>query len=310
MKNAVTTTPAEKPAQTGPKTAAGKAVSAKNAQKAKIFTQGYLPEENPEQKQYEFDRLAQQWAAYDPSRQIILRTIEQAQLGIERQMRYERQKIEGSMQSADIAQRFAAHAGMSALAATQLPAWFFSESGSEEKAFALEIFKVYQQAHSVKTNYSDQLAAQISKAYPELYAYVMQGQRVTAQFSVVLGQTYRQQTAILNFAKLIEKIETDYRHHIIWASDAERFQTLVLGIRARFIEEAIDLDKSNRYATNLQNRILRGFQALVSLDQLDAKRNELLQNLNPYESGSVIEPKAAPDGRAGIDEAVPEDGNK
>ena len=135
----------------------------------------------------------------------------------------------------------------------------------------------------------------------------MQGQRVTAQFSLVLGQTYQQQTATLNLAKLIEKIETDYRHHLVWASDAERFQTLVLGIRAQFIEEALDLDKSNRYATALQNRILRGFQALVSLDQLDAKRNELSRDLNSREVGSVVEPEAAPSQEASIDEANPEE---
>ena len=33
------------------------------------------------------------------------------------------------------------------------------------------------------------------------------------------------------------------------------------------MEQAIDLDKSQRYATNLQNRMLKGFSALAALDQ-------------------------------------------
>jgi len=36
--------------QTGPKTVIGKSISSKNAQKASIFTKGYLPSENPEQR--------------------------------------------------------------------------------------------------------------------------------------------------------------------------------------------------------------------------------------------------------------------
>ena len=36
------------------------------------------------------------------------------------------------------------------------------------------------------------------------------------------------------------------------------------------MEQAIDLDKSQRYATNLQNRMLKGFSALAALDQHEA----------------------------------------
>ncbi len=89
--------------QTGPKTEEGKRASSKNAQKAAIFTQGYLPSEDIDAKQAQFEALAQQWGAQDSSRLMFLRTIEQAYLGIERQMLAERNLIEGAMQSLDMA---------------------------------------------------------------------------------------------------------------------------------------------------------------------------------------------------------------
>ena len=124
--------------QTGPKTVAGKNTSSKNAQKASIFTKGYLPSENPEQRQAQFELLCQQWGASDPTRQLLLRTVEEASLGYERLMLAMRQKIEGKMQSLDIAQEFAKQAGISVLEAMSFPSWYFKE-GSSEKAFAAKV---------------------------------------------------------------------------------------------------------------------------------------------------------------------------
>ena len=258
--------------QTGPKTLAGKKASSKNAQKGGIFTQGYLPGEDTSQKQAQYELLAEQWGAYDPTRQMILRTIEQAHLGIERQMRLEQQIYQGLMQSADIRREFVNHSGINVLAGSTLPAWYFSPSGHDEKLLALEMNKVFNQAHQLKTRYSDQIAPQIATQFPDLYAYVMQGQKVTAQFLIVLGQTYRQSTAILNLNQLIEEIQSSFGHHLLWASDSERYQLLIDGLRAQQVQTVLDLDKSNRYATNLQNRLLKGFQALHTLDQIDSAK--------------------------------------
>jgi hypothetical protein len=263
--------------QTGPKTLAGKKASSQNAQKGAIFTKGYLASENIEQKQMEYEALTVQWGAYDPTRQMILRTIEQANLGIERQMLYEKQKIEALMQSADVVQQFARHAGLSAAAATMMPAWYFSDGGVREKRIATFILKVFEQAEQLIQEYSDQIAPHIKTRYPDLYNYLMEEQAVTAQFLIVLGKTYKQTTAILNLHKLIEGLEKHYYHHLVWAKDADRYQILVIGLRAQKIEEAIDLDKSNRYATHLQGRLLKGINALVTMDQIEANSLSMAQ---------------------------------
>ncbi len=277
MTHAAQNTTSNAVVQTGPKTVAGKKASSQNAQKGAIFTKGYLQSENIEQKQAEYEALTVQWGAYDPTRQMILRTIEQANLGVERQMLFERQKIEALMQSADVAQQFARHAGLSAMAATIMPAWYFSDSGAREKRVAANVLKVYEQADQLRREYTDQIAPHIKTRYPNLYDYLMEGEAVTAQFLIVLGKTYKQPTALLNLNKLLESLENAYHHHLVWAKDADRYQILVMGLRAQKIEEAIDLDKSNRYATNLQGRLLKGINALVTLDQIDAQQISMAQ---------------------------------
>ena len=56
----------------------------------------------------------------------------------------------------------------------------------------------------------------------------------------------------------------------MWAQAPARYQTIIDGLRAEQMEHAIDLDKSQRYTTNLQNRMLKGFSALAALDHHEA----------------------------------------
>ena len=156
-----------------------------------------------------------------------------------------------------------------------MPAWYFSDSGVREKRVAANVLKVYEQAEQLKREYSDQIAPHIKTRYPDLYSYLMEGEAVTAQFLIVLGKTYKQPTAFLNLNKLLESLENTYHHHLVWAKDADRYQILVMGLRAQKIEEAIDLDKSNRYATNLQSRLLKGINALVTMDQIEVNQIEV-----------------------------------
>ena len=263
--------------QTGPKTVIGKSISSKNAQKASIFTKGYLPSENPEQRQAQFELLCQQWGADDPTRQILLRTVEEANLGCERLMLALRQKIEGKMQSLEIAQEFAKQAGMSAIAALTLPSWYFKEDSSQ-KSFAIKVLDAYLEVISLRNSFSDQLTAQIAQQFPNLYAYVMEGQRTGAIFSTVLGQRYRQATPLLNYAAVQKEIEEKYPHHLTWAQDDERYETIIAGIRAGQVIEAMDLDKYTRYMTSFQNRIFKGIHGLAVIDQYEAKTVQALSS--------------------------------
>ena len=257
--------------QTGPKTAEGKKVVSKNASKASIFTKGYLANEDVVLKQAQFEQLCEQWGADDPSRQLVLRTIEQASLGLERMMGAEKIKIEGMMQSQNIAQKFANIAGLDPIRAMEYPFWFFSEDDGGQKEYAVWIDQVWKQAKLLQTTYSDRDVPKIPERFPELYEYVMCSVPPNASFLMTLGQQYKQQTVTLNLAELMNQIRAKYEHHLIWAQAPRRHQLIVDGIRASQMCDVMDLEKSNRYATAFQNRILKGFQALAVLDQYETR---------------------------------------
>ena len=279
---------------TGPKTVEGKAVSSQNARKDSIFVQGYLPWEDQEEKQLQFTAMAKQWGAKDPSRLMILRTLEQTQLGIERMMYIERKKIEGLMQSTAIAGEFCERAGLSRSIAHELPNWFFLEDGASEKKRAAKVTGIYDEAADLKERFSDHLAATVKDAYPALFGYLMHGQKEGASFLITLGMRYKQSTATLNLAALLNQLKDSWEFHFIWEQAPARYQAIIDGLRAEQIERAIDMDKSQRYATNLQNRMMKGFSALAALDQHEALMKNQKQPAVQVESNTNLTLEMAP----------------
>lgn len=251
---------------TGPKTEQGKANSSKNAQKGAIFTQGYLPWEDGVAKEQEFQSMCRHWGAHDPLRQMLLRNIQQASIASERLALAQRQQIEGLMCSEQIKKRFAQEAGFSLLGAERLPMWYFAADDGGEKELALRLARVQAQATQLRSRFTDQLVAQIEQRFPDLYAYVMQGQLVNTPFLIVLGQRYKQPTPTLNFGAVVNEISEKFPDHIDWADDPQRYQTIIDGLRAELMVIGMDLEKSTRYATTFQNRMIKGMQALAALD--------------------------------------------
>ena len=271
----------------GPKTAEGKKIVSKNAQKGAIFTKGYLPTEDVVQKQAQFELLCEQWGAYDPTRQMILRTIEQANLGLERMMSCEKIIIEGAMQSLDIAHEFVDRAGLPDARPSLLPAWFFMEDDGGEKKRAILIDTIWEQAEQLRVQFRDAIVPQISQLYPELYAYVMQGQAPNASFLMVLGQQYKQSAVTLNLAALMNTLADKYAYHLMWARAPKRHQLIIDAIRQQQMREVMDLEKSNRYAVSFQNRIFKGIQMLGILDQHEAAKAHTLKAPDDQENGVV-----------------------
>ena len=262
--------------QTGPRTESGKKVVSKNAQKTGIFTQGYLPSENVEQKQKEFEQLCQEWNAGSIARQIILRSIEQASLGIERMMRNEKLILEGVQKSLDIAHEFCQVADIGSTRALSLPKWFFSEDDQDyHKQHALYLDMVWREANQLKMDFTDSIIPKIAHMYPNLYQYVVGVKTGNVSFINCLSERCKQSTVSLNLGVLMNQILEKYPDHILWASDPKRYQTLINAIRARRMNDALDLEKSTRHATSFQNRIFKGFQMLALMDQHE-KQNAIL----------------------------------
>ncbi len=263
-------TTSQKSLASGPKTEAGKAVASQNARKDSLFVKAYLPHEDAASQQALFAQLRAQWRADDPSRLILLRSIEQAQLGIERMMHIEQKKLAGVMQSVTIAKAFCERAGLHEVMAEKLPAWFFIDDGSKNKHYAARVVETYDEANQLKSQYSDQLAAQVKERYPALHQYVMVRAKEGSSFIMTLGQRYGQSAVTLNLAALMNELNDRFPYHLVWAQDPERYQAIIDGLRAEQMEASIDFEKSTRYATNFQNRIIKGYSALAALDQHEA----------------------------------------
>ena len=199
------------------------------------------------------------------------------------------------MQSLDIAHHFAKQVGWSSMEAMSIPSWYFKEE-RYNKEFALYIFEVCAEARSFYTQYSDRVAGELTLHFPNLSKYIMEGQKVGNSVLVTLGLRYKMSTPLLNLNALISEVETTYRPHLMWAKDPERYETIIDGIRAETMVQAMDLEKSSRYATGFQNRILKGFQAMAAMDQhehakalIEQERSLSLSKKGAAKQGVVID---------------------
>lgn len=192
----------------GPQTVAGKKISSTNARKASIFTQGYLPDEDANAKQEGMQAMAEQWQAHDPSRQLMLLTIEQAQLGIERIMKAEKLKIQGIMASVNISREFSIRAGIQDVLHTQIPLWYFMDDAyaKRQKELALLMPLAWDQAEELRAKYSFALLTQVPTLYPELLVYVARRFKPGRSFSTLLSARHKQTTPELNLAMLMNEI--------------------------------------------------------------------------------------------------------
>lgn len=284
--------------QTGPKSAPGKLTSSKNSRKSSIFVKGYLAWEDIEQKQLMHKQLCEQWQANDPTRQILISTIEQGQLELERIMFAQKQKVEGAMQSLNIAQEFCRLAGLNYSYASEIPSWFFANDDQENKEFASWIDGVWLEASKLQKCFHDSMVPTIKERYPKLFEYVMEDRPVNASFLSSLGQQYKQPTAVLNLSILMNEIRAEYSHHLLWAGDPVRYQLIIDGIRGDLMMQAMELDKTTRYITGIQNRILKGITGLVGLKQFEAANDARVLGQEPknLEQHPVVDESASDSG--------------
>ena len=255
--------------QTGPRSVLGKQKSAKNSRKSGLFVKGYLDWEDIEEKQQIHQRLREQWGANDPTSQIFIATIEQANLECERIMYAQKLKINAAMMQLNIAKEFARLANLDVLNAHLLPSWYFMEE-EEEKLWGIWIDRVWLQAKDLQRNFRDSIVHRIAQDYPQLYEHIMEGSQINNSFVQVLGSRFQQSTPTMNLAKLMNELTEKFPHHLQWAQDPKRYQIIVDGLRANLMLEAMDLEKSTRYMTSIQNRLLKAVQALSLLKQMNS----------------------------------------
>ena len=262
---------------TGPVTQEGKAIASKNATTKGIFAKGYLPWEDPAEQQALVQGLVKTWKAdQHPERMTFIRDIEEADLRLSRAMNFERIQIEAAMQSLDVAIEFCQKAGFAPSAHLSMPHWYFQddELGEQEKRKARYVDLVQEEALELKRLYSDQIVPTIAKEFPNLYSYVMSGQREGASFIAVLGARFKQSAPTLNLGVVSNEIGEKYKPHLQWAYAWQRYEIIIAGIRARVVAQIVADEKTMRYLIAAQNRKIKANQALASLTQLDWQKED------------------------------------
>jgi hypothetical protein len=266
-----------KTVSTGPVTQEGKTIASKNATTKGIFAKGYLPWEDPAEQQALVQGLVKTWKAdQHPERMTFIRDIEEADLRLSRTMNFERIQIEAAMQSLDVAIEFCQKAGFAPSTHLSMPHWYFQddELGEQEKRRALYVDLVQEEALELKRMYSDHIVPTIAKEFPNLYSYVMSGQREGASFIAVLGAQFKQSAPTLNLGVVSNEIGEKYKHHLIWAYAWQRYEIIIAGIRARVVAQIVSEEKTMRYLIAAQNRKIKANQALASLTQLDWQKED------------------------------------
>ena len=108
-----------------------------------------------------------------------------------------------------------------------------------------------------------------------------------------LGHRYQQSVPNMNLVKLMNELKEKFADHFTWAQDPHRHQIIIDGLRAEQMEQAMDLEKTNRYATNIQNRIAKGIATLAAIDQHEHQLKVQDQLIEPPSSPVLSVPKDA-----------------
>ena len=108
----------------------------------------------------------------------------------------------------------------------------------------------------------------------------------------------------------MNSLTSKFGDHLTWAQDPARYQLIINGIRAEQMYEVMDLERNNRIATSLQNRIFKGYQALSYFNQIEARdvqqviEKAQLPILAMDEPESDTEPKDEEEAANVVDEKV------
>jgi len=278
---------------TGPITEEGKKKSSQNARTNCIFVKGLLANEDPQALQAFMNGLQAEWGT-EPSAQMHLMFIEQAVIEVQRIQLAVKERIEGKMQSSNIAHQFASETGLPL--SSQFPYWFFAQDDGRQKEVALEVDRVKDEADYLYAHYRDRLAPNLATEFPHLYKYVMRGQPSNQSFLVSLGLRYKQSTPILNFGAVSNEIAKKYPDHLVWASDPEGFEITIRGIRAQQRLEVMELEKMGRYLTRAQNAITKAMTSLMGQKQyrlmMARQERELLLEQNTIQLIDTSQPSA------------------
>jgi hypothetical protein len=112
-------------------------------------------------------------------------------------------------------------------------------------------------------------------------------------FGERLANMYRRSTAQENLQEFIDIMENNYKYELMWANNEQRFDAVVLGIRAKAMMEAMSNPNWLRADTLYHRRSQDLLQTLVNLKHENApKTQQVLHVIEPLNKVAKIDRKS------------------
>lgn len=288
--------------ETSPSTAVGKTDPSRNALKRGIFTNALLDDEDPQDVEVIVDDLINRFDAGDASGEICARRLVQTTLQIKRLNQAQLDYIEGYMQGESIRQEFCLQVGISTSIGKHLPSWYFTSEPKPRKT-ARFFSSAVKEAKWLQKNHSVDLMIRAKEVVPALWSLLMGGDEgpivKVHTFGERLASMYKKANAQENLQAFIEAMDNKHPYELMWAQSDQRFDSIVQGLRAKAMLDAMSNPNWARADSLFHRRSQDLLETLVSLkhekNRLTQPILEVLESSKPKRKSKAlakdVEPK-------------------
>jgi hypothetical protein len=246
-----------KAGQTGPTSAEGKKVAAKNALKSGAYSASLLPGESPQDVEDVTQGLMAQYGLDCALGFIKARSAAMSLLQIKRVEGYMANQGLAVMDSKAVREIFCERVGISSELVAHVPEGYFLEGDqfSKEAKYYMDVLKEAQKLHDAN---SPDLMQKVRTEFPNLWLYVM-GDKAVARgdfnFGLKLGAIYKQSQPALCLRLLMKQVEDDCTYELLWARNEGRYESVMSGLRSELLMAIHSEDKIHRTLSRLNKQL-------------------------------------------------------
>ena len=278
------------PAQTGPKTAEGKAASSRNATKLGVYSNSLMPGESEQELQDLNNSLRETFEVDDGMCEMQIRTISQSFLKTQRLHDAEVTLVQTCMARHENRKEFALQANMPPLSYDRLPDWYFGEDHkSKDKAIAR--YKATQEALLLKANFKLEYSQQARTLFPNLWCEVMGPNAInpTQSLGEKLLARYGQSQPHSNLQAFVDDYRARFLFDMLWGENHERYELVIENLRAKAMMEVSVRSDLVKLETQLHRRRI---ETIELIGRLKAMRSiEMVTVVAPVKAVEHSNPK-------------------
>lgn len=263
--------------KSGPKTLAGKKRSAQNAIKTGVYVAKLLPNEPAAQYAAMRDAMIEDLEAFDAVGVTAVEEFAMTAVRKNRIIQAEVQYLAGVMQTEDARKLLAEKIHGSPSYARLVPWWFLQGKDCEEKKDAKIVQLALKQLDKLKAAGGQPTDQAIAFSYPELFVVVMWYQSTNSEtFWRILMRVTQKQHISTCLETFQAKVEKSFEHHIEWAENVYRYQSVVNMVYAELVMRVMSKPEMIKLTNALNRQTEHALSVLHARGQLiDANQTSL-----------------------------------